>query len=150
MTEKYEDEVTVLFGDLKSAQNEAFQEGIQFALNRARKLAHLGDFGFSELAMKLRDATLYEVPERAAVEHKCSTPTVGDLIKQLAKFEPTEPVISQFFVRGDFTDGHGVDEKPFLTPEQFCKLYNMVERDRMWTESFEAFMGYARDIKDGK
>jgi hypothetical protein len=54
-----DDEVITTFGSLKQAQNEAFQEGIAFAINKLR------NYQDSEIAdtleADLKDATLYEV-----------------------------------------------------------------------------------------
>jgi hypothetical protein len=56
-----DDEVLTTFGSLKQAQNEAFQEGIAFAINKLRNYQEqeIADI----LEVDLKDATLYEVGE---------------------------------------------------------------------------------------
>ena len=52
--------VTITFGTLKQAQNEAFQDGIAFAINKLRNYqeAEIADI----LEVDLKGATLFEVP----------------------------------------------------------------------------------------
>lgn len=52
--------VTITFGTLKQAQNEAFQEGIAFAINKLRNYqeSEIADI----LEVDLKGATLFEVP----------------------------------------------------------------------------------------
>jgi hypothetical protein len=54
-----DDKVVTTFGTIKQAQNEAFQEGIAFAINKLRNYqeAEIADI----LEVDLKDATLYEV-----------------------------------------------------------------------------------------
>jgi len=62
MTWKKDDEVVTTFGTLKQAQNEAFQEGIAFAIHKLRDYqeAEIADI----LEVDLKDATLYEMPTK--------------------------------------------------------------------------------------
>jgi hypothetical protein len=54
-----DDKVVTTFGTIKQAQNEAFKEGIAFAINKLRNYqeAEIADI----LEVDLKDATLYEV-----------------------------------------------------------------------------------------
>jgi hypothetical protein len=54
--------VTITFGTLKQAQNEAFQEGIAFAINKLRNYqeSEIADI----LEVDLKGATLFEVPAK--------------------------------------------------------------------------------------
>jgi hypothetical protein len=60
MTYSKNEPVTITFGTLKQAQNEAFQDGIAFAINKLRNYqeAEIADI----LEVDLKGATLFEVP----------------------------------------------------------------------------------------
>jgi hypothetical protein len=60
MTYSKNEPVTITFGTLKQAQNEAFQEGIAFAINKLRNYqeSEIADI----LEVDLKGATLFEVP----------------------------------------------------------------------------------------
>jgi hypothetical protein len=62
MTYSKNEPVTITFGTLKQAQNEAFQEGIAYAINKLRNYqeAEIADI----LEVDLKGATLFEVPAK--------------------------------------------------------------------------------------
>jgi hypothetical protein len=64
---KYEDPVTITFGQLKEAQNEAYLEGINKALAEIRRFYKTGD-DFNTMVGFLRKTKLYEVPAKATDE----------------------------------------------------------------------------------
>lgn len=58
---KYEDPVTITFGQLKEAQNEAYIEGINKALSEVRRFYKTDD-QFNNMVGFLRQTKLYDVP----------------------------------------------------------------------------------------
>jgi hypothetical protein len=136
MSENYEDKVTVLYGQMKEAQNEAFQEGIKFAASFLRMSQYEKS---ADYLTAISEQTLYEVPARSDSH---TTTSVARAIKILKGIDnKSQPILWQFYIAEDFST-----DTTDLTRDEFVQLIRRVDNDRDWGFNWNYFATFADAI----